>query len=117
MMNAKAQELGMAHSHFVNATGLPDPQHYSTARDLATLALALIRDFPEYYHYFSELEFTYNGIKQGNRNPLLYRDMNVDGMKTGHTDVGGYGLTARPCATGGVWCWSQRHEGYAGPRR
>jgi len=94
MMNAKAKELGMDNSHFVNATGLPDPQHYSTARDLATLAVALIRDFPDRYHYFSETEFTYNNIKQGNRNPLLYRNMNVDGLKTGHTDVGGYGLTA-----------------------
>ncbi len=93
-MNAKAKELGLANSHFVNATGLPDPQHYSTARDLATLAVALIRDFPEDYHYFSEIEFTYNNIKQGNRNPLLYRNMNVDGLKTGHTDVGGFGLTA-----------------------
>jgi len=94
LMNAKAKELGMTNSHFMNATGLPDPQHYSTAHDLATLAIALIRDFPEYYHYFSEVEFTYNGIKQGNRNPLLYRNMNVDGLKTGHTDVGGFGLTA-----------------------
>ncbi len=94
MMNAKAAELGMTNSHFVNATGLPDPQHYASARDLATLAMALMRDFPEDYHYFSEIDFTYNGIKQGNRNPLLYRNMNVDGLKTGHTDVGGYGLTA-----------------------
>ena len=94
IMNAKAKELGMNNSHFVNATGLPDPQHYSTARDLATLALALQRDFPEDYHYFSELNFTYNNISQGNRNPLLYRNMNVDGLKTGHTDIGGFGLTA-----------------------
>lgn len=93
MMNAKAKDLGLKNSHFMNATGLPDPQHYATAHDLATLAQALIRDFPEHYHYFSELEFTYNGIKQGNRNPLLYRGINVDGLKTGHTDVGGYGLT------------------------
>src|SRR6202007_2911193 len=77
MMNAKAKQLNMPNSHFVTATGIPDPQHYSTARDLATLALALIHDFPEYYHYFSELEFSYNGIKQGNRNPLLYRNMDV----------------------------------------
>jgi D-alanyl-D-alanine carboxypeptidase (penicillin-binding protein 5/6) len=93
-MNAKAAELGMTKSHFMNASGMPDPQHYSTARDLATLALHLIHDFPEYYHYFSETSFTYNGHPQGNRNPLLYRNMNVDGLKTGHTDVGGYGLTA-----------------------
>jgi serine-type D-Ala-D-Ala carboxypeptidase (penicillin-binding protein 5/6) len=100
MMNDKARDLGMANSHFVNATGMPDPQHYSTARDLATLALALIHDFPEDYHYFSELEFTYNNIKQGNRNPLLYRAMNVDGLKTGHTDIGGYGLTASSLRNG-----------------
>jgi D-alanyl-D-alanine carboxypeptidase (penicillin-binding protein 5/6) len=94
IMNAKAQALGLNNSHFMNATGLPDPQHYSTAHDLALLAMALQRDFPEYYHFFSELNFTYNGISQGNRNPLLYRNMNVDGLKTGHTDIGGYGLTA-----------------------
>lgn len=92
MMNAKAQALGMTNSHFKNATGLPDPEHYSTARDLATLALALMRDFPNEYHYYSETEFTYNNIKQGNRNPLLYRNIGADGVKTGHTDVGGYGL-------------------------
>lgn len=100
LMNAKAKELGMTNSHFMNATGLPDPQHYSTARDLATLAMALQHDFPEYYHYFSELNFTYNGISQGNRNPLLYRNMNVDGLKTGHTDVGGFGLTASAVRNG-----------------
>jgi D-alanyl-D-alanine carboxypeptidase (penicillin-binding protein 5/6) len=94
LMNAKAKELGMTNSNFVNATGLPDPNHYSTAKDLATLAQALIRDFPEYYHYYSETEFTYNKIKQGNRNPLLYRNMGVDGMKTGHTEDAGYGLIA-----------------------
>jgi D-alanyl-D-alanine carboxypeptidase (penicillin-binding protein 5/6) len=94
LMNAKAAQLGMTHSHFVNASGMPDPQHYSTARDLAILARHLIQDFPEDYHYFSETSFTYNGHPQGNRNPLLYRNMNVDGLKTGHTDIGGYGLTA-----------------------
>jgi D-alanyl-D-alanine carboxypeptidase (penicillin-binding protein 5/6) len=94
MMNVKAKDLGMAGSHFVNATGLPDPQHYSTARDLATLAVALQRDFTEHYHYFSETSFTYNGISQGNRNPLLYRNMNVDGLKTGHAEAAGFGLTA-----------------------
>ena len=100
MMNEKAEKLGMKNSRFMNATGLPDPQHYSTARDLATLAMALQRDFPEYYHYFSELNFTYNNISQGNRNPLLYRNMNVDGLKTGHTDVGGFGLTASAIRNG-----------------
>ncbi len=94
MMNAKAAQLGMKNSHFMNATGMPDPQHYASARDLAIVAEALIHDFPQDYHYFSEIDFTYNGIKQGNRNPLLYHHMNVDGLKTGHTDIGGYGLTA-----------------------
>ena len=93
LMNVKAKELGMNNSHFTNATGLPDPNHFVTARDLITLAMSLMHNFPEYYHFFSELEFSYNGIKQGNRNPLLYRNMNVDGLKTGHTDAGGFGLT------------------------
>jgi D-alanyl-D-alanine carboxypeptidase (penicillin-binding protein 5/6) len=84
----------MKNSNFVNATGWPDDNHYSTCRDLATLASHIINDFPEYYHYFSQIDFTYHGIKQGNRNPLLYRKMGVDGLKTGHTEVGGFGLTA-----------------------
>jgi D-alanyl-D-alanine carboxypeptidase (penicillin-binding protein 5/6) len=100
-MNAKAQQLGMTNSHFVNPHGMPDPEHYSTARDLATLAQHLITDFPEYYHFFGELEFTYNNIKQGNRNPLLYHaGAGVDGLKTGHTDAGGYGLTASAIRNG-----------------
>ncbi|WP_452033372.1 D-alanyl-D-alanine carboxypeptidase family protein [Azospirillum palustre] len=94
MMNAKARELGMADSHFMNASGWPDPGHYTTARDLATLATHLIRDFPQFYHYESERNFAWNGIRQGNRNPLLYHPVSVDGIKTGHTEVGGYGLTA-----------------------
>ena len=94
MMNEKAKELGLKNSHFANVDGLPDPNEYMTARDLATLARRLITDFPEYYHYDSEKDFTYNGIKQGNRNPLLYKDLGVDGMKTGHTDEAGYCLTA-----------------------
>lgn len=94
-MNDKARQLGMTNSHFANSNGMPDPDHYSTARDLATLAEHIIEDFPEYYHFFGELEYTYNGIKQGNRNPLLYRaGLGVDGLKTGHTDAGGYGLCA-----------------------
>jgi len=92
-MNRTAQRLGMKDSHFANASGWPDPNHYSTAHDLAILAAAVIHDFPDYYKYDSEKEFTYNGIKQGNRNPLLYRDIGADGVKTGHTDIGGYGLT------------------------
>jgi len=92
-MNDKAKELGLNGSHFANTSGLPDPNEYVTARDLALLARRLIVDFPEYYHYDSEKEFTYNNIKQGNRNPLLYKDLGADGMKTGHTDEAGYSLT------------------------
>lgn len=93
-MNEAAAKLGMTGSHFMNATGLPHPEHYSTPHDLAKLALAIIRDFPEHYHFYSQQEFTYNKIKQGNRNPLLYRSMGVDGLKTGHAEEAGYGLTA-----------------------
>jgi serine-type D-Ala-D-Ala carboxypeptidase (penicillin-binding protein 5/6) len=93
-MNAKAKEIGLTGSHFVNPDGLPDPNHYMTARDLATLATHIMVDFPDYYKYFSIRDFVYHNIKQGNRNPLLYRNVAVDGLKTGHTDDGGYGLTA-----------------------
>ena len=100
-MTERARELGLTSSNFTNATGWPHPDHYSTARDLATLAARLIADFPEYYHYYSELEFTYgtdvssgDPITQWNRNPLLYRDIGADGLKTGHTEEAGYGLTA-----------------------
>jgi len=99
-MTKRAHELGMKDSNFRNATGWPDENHYSTAHDLAILAEHLIKDFPEYYHYYSQTEFTYHGIKQGNRNPLLYRNMNVDGLKTGHTDTAGYGLTASAIRNG-----------------
>jgi D-alanyl-D-alanine carboxypeptidase (penicillin-binding protein 5/6) len=93
-MNERAKQIGLADSHFMNPHGMPDPNHYSTARDLATLAERLVTDFPEYYHFFGELEYTYNNIKQGNRNPLLYHaGSGADGLKTGHTDAGGYGLT------------------------
>jgi D-alanyl-D-alanine carboxypeptidase (penicillin-binding protein 5/6) len=93
-MNKKAQELGLTGSHFANVDGLPDPEHYMTARDLATLARHIIEDYPEFYKFEAEKEFTYNGIKQGNRNPLLYKDLGADGLKTGHTDEAGYCLTA-----------------------
>lgn len=93
-LNKKAAELGMNNSHFMNASGWPDPDHYSTARDLSILSRHLIQDFPDYYPYFSEKEFKYHDIKQGNRNPLLYRDIGADGIKTGHTEDGGYGLMA-----------------------
>jgi D-alanyl-D-alanine carboxypeptidase (penicillin-binding protein 5/6) len=93
MMNKEAQRLGMKNTHYMNATGLPDPQHYTTAADLATLAAALIRDFPaEYAKYYSTKEYTYNKITQPNRNRLLWLDPNVDGMKTGHTETAGFCL-------------------------
>lgn len=94
MMNQYARALGMHSSNFINATGLPDDNHYSTARDLATLARAIIREFPEYYRWYSTKEYTFNDIKQPNRNNLLWRDDSVDGMKTGHTDAAGYCLVA-----------------------
>lgn len=93
-MTRRARELGMTRSTFRNSTGWPHPEHVSTARDLALLAKLTIQNFPEYYHYYAETEYTYNGIRQGNRNPLLYADMGVDGLKTGHTEEAGYGLTA-----------------------
>lgn len=89
-----AQDMGMENSNFVNASGWPDENHYSTPRDLAILAYRMTNDFPEYYQYFSQREFTYNDIRQPNRNPLLYRNMGVDGIKTGHTNAAGYGLMA-----------------------
>ena len=94
LMNAEAAKLGMTHTHFENAAGLPDPNHKASARDLAVLAQAIIRNSADYYPIYSEHEFTYNGIKQGNRNALLYTDPTVDGLKTGHTEEAGYCLTA-----------------------
>ena len=93
MMNKEAERLGMKNTHYMNATGLPDPQHYTTAGDLAILATALIRDFPEEYkRLYSVKEYSYNNITQPNRNRLLWLDPNVDGMKTGHTESAGYCL-------------------------
>jgi D-alanyl-D-alanine carboxypeptidase (penicillin-binding protein 5/6) len=93
MMNREAKRLGMNNSSFRNATGLPDPQHFTTARDLSILASALIRDFPEEYRrYYSMKEYSYNNIKQPNRNRLLWIDPTVDGLKTGHTEAAGYCL-------------------------
>lgn len=94
MMNEMAKRLGMKDTHFVNATGLPSPDHYSTARDMARLATAVIRDHPSHYRLYSVKEFEYNGIKQKNRNTLLLRDSSVDGIKTGHTEAAGYCLVA-----------------------
>lgn len=99
-MNAKAKEIGLSDSHFVNSHGLEHPEHQMTVRDIAKLSAALIRDFPDYYHYFAELTFVHNGIEQGNRNPLLYRNMGVDGLKTGHLSVSGYGLAASALRNG-----------------
>ena len=93
-MNAEAAKLGMTHTHFENSAGLPDPNHKASARDLAVLAQAIIRNSAEYYPIYAEHEFTYNGIKQGNRNALLYTDPTVDGLKTGHTEEAGFCLTA-----------------------
>ncbi|MCH7898594.1 MAG: D-alanyl-D-alanine carboxypeptidase [Proteobacteria bacterium] len=94
LMNQYARTIGMASSHFMNATGLPHDDHYSTARDLATLARAIIEEFPDYYRWYSVKEFTYGDISQPNRNNLLWRDASVDGMKTGHTDAAGYCLVS-----------------------
>jgi D-alanyl-D-alanine carboxypeptidase (penicillin-binding protein 5/6) len=92
MMNAYAAQLGMSGSHFTNSPGMPDPEHYITARDVAVLSSAIIREFPEYYRWYSQKEYTWNGITQQNRNGLLWRDPTVDGVKTGHTDSAGYCL-------------------------
>jgi D-alanyl-D-alanine carboxypeptidase (penicillin-binding protein 5/6) len=92
MMNTYAKQLGMTGTHFMNAAGMPDPEHYTTARDTAVLASALVHEFPEYYKWYSQKEFTWNGITQQNRNGLLWRDPTVDGIKTGHTDAAGYCL-------------------------
>jgi D-alanyl-D-alanine carboxypeptidase (penicillin-binding protein 5/6) len=92
MMNAQAKRLGMVGTHFENSSGLPSPGHYTTARDMSLLAVAMVRDYPQYYKYYSVREFEYNGIKQQNRNGLLGRDPSVDGLKTGHTDSAGFCL-------------------------
>ena len=94
LMNQQAARMGLTGTHFANATGKPAPEHYSTARDLATLAAALIRDFPEQYAQYSQKDFTFNGIAQTNRNRLLWTDPTVDGVKTGFTEAAGYGLVA-----------------------
>jgi D-alanyl-D-alanine carboxypeptidase (penicillin-binding protein 5/6) len=103
IMNEEAKKLGMTNTNFVDSSGWPNENHYTTAHDLALLAAALIRDFPQYYHYFSEPEFTYHNIRQFNRNSLLRdKPLGVDGLKTGHTDAAGYGITlsAKELATG-----------------
>ena len=95
LMNQEAQALGMTSTHFTDSTGLPNPDHYTTAKDMAILTRALIQRFPEYYAYFSQKSLTYSGIKQYNRNRLLWRNnLNVDGLKTGHTDAAGFCLVS-----------------------
>jgi len=93
-MNAIAVKLGMDNTHYANASGMPDKMHYTTARDIVKLARALIKNYPEFYKLYKIKEYTYNGIKQYNRNKLLWRDKTVDGMKTGHTDSAGFCLVA-----------------------
>ncbi len=93
-LNLLAEEIGLKDSNFTNSTGWPDPEHLMTINDLLTLTIRTIEDFPELYKYYAEKEFTYNDIKQLNRNPLLYKDIPADGLKTGHTSLGGYGLVA-----------------------
>ncbi len=99
-MNRKAAEFKLNNTHFTNPTGLSNKDHYSTVHDLAVIAKRLIKDFPEYYHYFSEKVFTISGITQRNRNTLLGNSLNVDGLKTGHTDAGGFGLVASTTRNG-----------------
>ncbi|MBT8051859.1 MAG: D-alanyl-D-alanine carboxypeptidase [Gammaproteobacteria bacterium] len=94
LMNHYGEQLSMTGTHFRNATGLPDPDHYTTARDIAILSAATIRDFPNYYPWYSEKEFTFNNIRQHNRNTLLWRDPAIDGLKTGHTEAAGYCLAS-----------------------
>lgn len=98
--NEKAEELGMKDSHFANVNGWPDEAHYMSARDLATLSQRLVAEFPQYYSMFKEKKFTFNDISQTNRNPILYSMPSADGLKTGHTESGGYGLAASAVQNG-----------------
>jgi D-alanyl-D-alanine carboxypeptidase (penicillin-binding protein 5/6) len=100
-MNKVGKQMGMRDTNFRNSTGYPDPDHWSTARDLAILAKRSIEDHPDYYKIYAEKEYTYNNIRQGNRNPLLYKTLGVDGLKTGHTEAAGYGLVASASREGG----------------
>ena len=99
-MTRRAREIGLLNSTFKNASGWPAEGHVMSARDIGMLSLHIIREFPQYYGFFKEINFTYNGIKQGNRNPLLYKDMGVDGLKTGHTEESGYSLAASAVRNG-----------------
>jgi len=93
-MTKKGRELGLTKTVFKNSSGWPHPEHVTTARELALIAKHTIEAFPEHYKYYAELNYTFNGIRQGNRNPLLYKPLGADGLKTGHTEAAGYGLTA-----------------------
>ena len=93
-LNIKAREIGLENSNFTNSTGWPDESHLSTARDLSIIAIKTVQNFPEYYHFYAEESFQYNGINQRNRNTLLNKPVGVDGLKTGHTEAGGYGIAA-----------------------
>ena len=100
MMNARAKEIGLTKSHFVNSSGLPDPEHYMTATDLAKLATHVIHDYPQYYEYFKIPDFTWSNIRQPNRNTLVDENIGVDGLKTGHTEAAGYGIVASSLRNG-----------------
>jgi D-alanyl-D-alanine carboxypeptidase (penicillin-binding protein 5/6) len=100
MLNARAKELGLAHSHFVNSSGLPDPGQFMSAEDIAKLSAHIVRDYPDYYKYFAIPDFTWSKIKQANRNTLVDENIGVDGLKTGHTEVGGYGIVASSLRNG-----------------
>ena len=100
MMTDKGTEIGLRNTNFTNSTGMHSPKNYSTVHDLALLSQYLINEFPEYYHLFAETEFEWSGIKQNNRNPLLYKNMGVDGLKTGHLSKSGYGLAASAIENG-----------------
>ncbi len=118
LMNQHAKQLDMKNSHFVNSTGLPDPEHYTSAHDIALLVRALIKNFPDDYAMYSQKEFTYNGIKQRNRNGLLWRDSTIDGVKTGHTSKAGYCLATSAVRDGrrligvvmGAGSWNGREQ-------
>lgn len=98
--NARAKQLGLTNSHFTNASGLPDPDHYMSVHDIAKLSAHLIRAYPQYYHYFSIPEFTWSNIRQVNRNHLLFMNIGADGLKTGHTEAGGYGIVGSAVRNG-----------------
>lgn len=119
IMNKKAEELGLRDSHFANSDGVEDPNHLMTIRDIYKLSRHLYEDFPEFYHYFAEKEFTYNGIVQHNRNPLLFKDIGADGLKTGHLSVSVTACQGRLSRAAGACSWSCTawKAWHSGPRR